>query len=64
MIRWEDFDFIWSNPNNKYSSFGNGVPVQGVAPEFPPWLARPVKLGGKSRPEVSKAFTGNGYKTE
>lgn len=40
-IRWEDFDFVWANAANKYSSFGNGVPIEGVAPEVPPWLTKP-----------------------
>ncbi|KEF62563.1 uncharacterized protein A1O9_00536 [Exophiala aquamarina CBS 119918] len=46
-IRWEDFHFVWANPGNKYSSFGNGVPLGGVAPEVPPWLTKPETVAAK-----------------
>ncbi|KAK5047677.1 hypothetical protein LTR84_006342 [Exophiala bonariae] len=48
MIRWEDFDFTWADPSNKYSSFGNGVPLDGIAPECPPWLTNPAGLETES----------------
>ncbi|KAL2202390.1 monooxygenase [Sarocladium strictum] len=38
LVRWEDFDFKWSDPANKYASFGNGITKEGFAFESPPWL--------------------------
>lgn len=37
-IRWEDFDFVWADAENKYASLGNGVLEGGVAVESPPLL--------------------------
>lgn len=38
LIRWEDFDFVWQSSDNKYASFGNGIPQEGISVEYPPWL--------------------------
>ena len=38
LIRWEDFDFVFEDPKQKYTSLGNGVPPEGFAPSVLPWL--------------------------
>lgn len=41
-VRWEDFDFEYEDPNDKFGSFGNGVTLDGFVPDQFPWVHRPV----------------------
>ncbi|KAK5271829.1 hypothetical protein LTR96_003657 [Exophiala xenobiotica] len=56
LVRWEDFDFVFENPHQKYASLGNGVPPEGFAPESPPWLRKP-------RSTMDSNGSGNGHGT-
>ena len=38
LIRWEDFDLVWANPENKYESLGNGITEESVAVDSPSWV--------------------------
>lgn len=40
IVRWEDFDLTFENAKNKYASLGNGVTVNGFAPDSVPWLEK------------------------
>ena len=41
IVRWEDFDLEYANPSDKYSSFGNGVTLDGFCPDNFPWVHPP-----------------------
>ncbi|KAI3129808.1 hypothetical protein CBS147326_6257 [Penicillium roqueforti] len=44
IIRWEDFDLVYENPDEKYASFGNGVTVDGFVPDHFPWVHPPTEF--------------------
>ncbi|KAJ5544974.1 hypothetical protein N7535_006639 [Penicillium sp. DV-2018c] len=41
IVRWEDFELNYENPDDKYGSFGNGVTADGFVPNKFPWLHPP-----------------------
>lgn len=41
IVRWEDFELEYENPDDKYSSFGNGVTTDGFVPDRFPWVHPP-----------------------
>jgi hypothetical protein len=42
IVRWEDFELDYENPDEKYGSFGNGVTADGFVPNEFPWLHPPT----------------------
>ena len=40
LIRWEDYDFVFDDPEQKYLSLGNGITKEKFAAEIPPWFDR------------------------
>ncbi|KAE8150627.1 hypothetical protein BDV25DRAFT_129391 [Aspergillus avenaceus] len=44
VVRWEDFDLVFEDPGQKYRSFGNGVTMEGFAPESVLWVQDPEFL--------------------
>ncbi|KAJ5205949.1 hypothetical protein N7491_003427 [Penicillium cf. griseofulvum] len=53
IVRWEDFDLVYENPDEKYASFGNGVTIDGFVPNRFPWVIPPTdvqKLGRNTEP--------------
>lgn len=44
IIRREDFDLVYENPDEKYASFGNGVTVDGFVPDHFPWVHPPTEF--------------------
>lgn len=42
IVRWEDFDYEYEDPNDKFASFGNGVTLDGFVPDQFPWVHRPA----------------------
>ncbi|KAJ5961998.1 hypothetical protein N7501_006939 [Penicillium viridicatum] len=44
IVRWEDFDLVYENPDEKYASFGNGVTIDGFVPNHFPWLHPPTDI--------------------
>lgn len=41
IIRWEDFDLRFSDLEQKYASFGNGITPEAFSPATIPWLEAP-----------------------
>lgn len=50
IVRWEDFDLVYENPDDKYASFGNGVTSDGFVPNNFPWVHPPTDF---RKPEVN-----------
>ncbi|KAJ5415713.1 hypothetical protein N7465_004408 [Penicillium sp. CMV-2018d] len=44
IVRWEDFDIVYENPDEKYASFGNGVTIDGFVPNHFPWVHPPPDI--------------------
>ncbi|KAJ5823236.1 hypothetical protein N7447_005576 [Penicillium robsamsonii] len=44
IVRWEDFDLVYENPDEKYASFGNGVTIDGFTPNRFPWVIPPTDV--------------------
>ncbi|KAJ5597825.1 hypothetical protein N7537_007909 [Penicillium hordei] len=44
IVRWEDFDLVYENPDEKYASFGNGVTIDGFVPNHFPWVHPPTDI--------------------
>ncbi|KAJ9484256.1 hypothetical protein VN97_g9131 [Penicillium thymicola] len=44
IVRWEDFDLVYENPDEKYASFGNGVTIDGFMPNHFPWVHPPTDI--------------------
>ncbi|KAH7304640.1 monooxygenase [Rhexocercosporidium sp. MPI-PUGE-AT-0058] len=40
IIRWEDYDFVFQDPEQKYSSLGNGITREKFTADIPPWFDR------------------------
>ena len=58
IVRWEDFDFVYQNPEDKYGSFGNGVTAVGFVPDQFPWVHRPtVSFPQTEKAEPSQTLT-------
>ncbi|KGO78366.1 hypothetical protein PITC_068290 [Penicillium italicum] len=49
IVRWEDFDLVYENPDDKYASFGNGVTIDGFVPNHFPWVHPPTDFGKPER---------------
>ncbi|KAI4599565.1 hypothetical protein KJ359_002012 [Pestalotiopsis sp. 9143b] len=39
-VRWEEYDLVFEEEDQKCASFGNGVTIDGFKPEQVPWLRR------------------------
>jgi hypothetical protein len=50
IVRWEDFDLVYENPDEKYASFGNGVTIDGFVPSRFPWVHPPTDI---EKPEMN-----------
>ncbi|KAJ6189336.1 hypothetical protein N7519_004244 [Penicillium mononematosum] len=50
IVRWEDFDLVYENPDEKYASFGNGVTIDGFVPNRFPWVHPPTDI---QKPEMN-----------
>ncbi|KAJ5058241.1 putative flavoprotein [Bipolaris maydis] len=38
VVRWEDYDLTFEDPEQRYASFGNGISSDGITSENIPWL--------------------------
>jgi hypothetical protein len=41
IVRWEDYDLVFEDPEQKFGSFGNGISSDGIGSDNVPWLNAP-----------------------